>query len=211
MDQISPASDQTPDCRSHFHCSEGTCFRFGFSWPSLHPSILTAAWKAGWGILIPSRQSARLPSLRSCSRLLVSPAQTFHSFSSFSSSILISSFHLKSSSLLINTVSLVLSDYVRDSKRSHLWERDGMCITNLQSHSKLPWKNRRINNALREFQILLRPSRKKDGPFREHLLLHIFDPIWTSQHPVWQALSPFWNVKKWKLREFQIIGGSLQS
>lgn len=76
-----------------------------------------------------------------------------------------------------------------------------MCRTNLHSHSKLLWKKKKsISNAVRELQFLLRPSREKQGPSGEYLFLPIFHLIETSQQPMQEALSPFWKVRKRKLR-----------
>lgn len=88
---------------------------------------------SGWSIGFSSSQSAD-QLLTSGPRFCVSPAQPFCSFSLFSSFILLSCLHLQSSSVLINTVSLVINNYVKGSKRCHLLERDCMYTTKWHAH-----------------------------------------------------------------------------
>lgn len=115
---------------------------------------------SGWSIGVSSSHSAE-QLLTSEPRFCVSPAQPFCSFSLFSSFILLSCLHLKSSSVLTNTVSLVINNYVKGSKRCHLWERDCMYTTKWQAHLNYLKKKRNISNAPNSSDVTLVKQRKE--------------------------------------------------
>lgn len=75
--------------------------------------------------------------------------------------LLVEFFLQKSFSVLTNVSPLVINNYARDSKRCHLFQRDCMCSVNLRSLSKLPQREKNINNALRELQILTQAEQRE--------------------------------------------------
>lgn len=108
--------------------------------------------------------------------------------------------------VLISTSPLVINNYVRDSKRCPLFQRDCMCSANLHSLSKLLRGKKIISNAQREFQILLRLSRGK-----EHVVPTTSDRSISSELHLWdRCYSLFQKVKKWRLSWFQRIKGVCQ-
>lgn len=82
-------------------------------WPSLYPSILMAAGKVGGDTGTPSSQPAGQATSQKLRQAPSKPCITFL----FPLSILLSSYHLKSSSVLTHAFSLVINNDVRDSKR----------------------------------------------------------------------------------------------
>lgn len=131
---------------------------------------------SGWSIGISSSQSAE-QLLTSGPRFCVSPAQPFCSFSLFSSFILLSCLHLKSSSVLINTVSLVINNYVKGSKRCHLLERDCMYTTKWHAHLNYLKKRRNINNAPNSSDVTLVEQRKERTIWWVPTTLHIWSHL----------------------------------
>lgn len=84
-------------------------------WPSLYPSILMAAGKVGGDTGTPSSQPAGQATSQKLRQAPSKPCITFL----FPLSILLSSYHLKSSSVLIHAFSLVINNDVWDSKRQN--------------------------------------------------------------------------------------------
>lgn len=142
MCQVSPASDQRPDYRTSFHCYEGTYLRFGFFHDPAYIFLFywqPDKWVKRWHLLQPVC-GAKWP------QVLCKPCTAFLSFSLFSSFILLNCLHLKSSSVLINTGSLVINNYVKGSKRCHLLERD--CMYTTKGHAHLNYRK----NTKKEYQ-----------------------------------------------------------
>lgn len=75
-------------------------------------------------------------------------------------------------------------------------------LTLIHTPNYLGGKKRNINNALRKFQILLRPGRQKEGSFCALLAGSHIRSHWKIEPPMWKVLSPFWGTSN-NLREFE--------